>query len=167
MAIMREWLCLEHGEFDGTHPICPGNGCDSAHVSQEFRTPVGIGRNSTKQFDQGLRRTAETYRIDNFKSAKAGETSFAGRAEPGSPQVLWGDDSRKVLGKSFAELSQVAAKPFEMTTRAGKHVKLEHNNGMRDAATNVGITRRRIPTAEFSAHKSEQKSVERAKALVQ
>jgi hypothetical protein len=38
---------------------------------------------------------------------------------------------------------------------------------MRDAATNVGITQRRIPTAEFSAHKSQVKDIERAKALVQ
>lgn len=167
MSVMKEWICLEHGTFERTHAICPSNGCDSKHVSQEFRTPVGIGRNSTKHFDQGLRRTAETYRIDNFKSAKAGDTSFAGRSDPNGPQVLWGDDSRKVLGKSFAELAQVAARPFEMTTRTGAHVRLDKNNGMADAATSVGITSRRIPTAEFSAHKSETKSIERAKALVQ
>jgi hypothetical protein len=164
MAVMREWLCLEHGEFDGTHPICPSYGCDSAHVSQEFRTPVTIGSEFRKRHEQGMRKSAEMYKIDDFKSARPGETSFAGRA-PAGQELLWGDDCKKVLGHNFAELTQVAAKPLIVPKRDGSVARLDRNNGMRDAATEVGITRRRVPAAEFTAHKGEKGAQEAAKAL--
>lgn len=166
MAVMKEWNCLFCGPFEGTHPICPGNGCNSEHVMQEFRTPVGSRSDWTKRTDAGLRKSSEMYGINNFKSAKAGDTSFSGRAPTGSQQVLWGDDSKKVLGKSFAELTQVAQKPFVLQKRDGSTVRLERNNAMREAATESNITRRRLPRAhEVSAHRSEPGSKERAQAL--
>lgn len=156
MAVVKEWACLEHGEFTGTHPICPNFGCESASVVQEFRTPVGIGSEFRKRFDAGIRKSSEMMGIDDFKSAREGETSFAGRADPKTgTKVLWGDESKKVLGKNFAELTAVAQKPLEVTARTGEVLKLERNNGMREAATESGITRRRLPKAhEVSAERS-------------
>ena len=161
---MREWSCLEHGEFDGTHPICPSYGCDSEHVNQEFRTPVGIGTDFRKHFDAGMRKSADMYGASDWKSAKAGDTSFEGRADPTiGTKVLWGDESKKVLGHSFSELTQIAAKPL---TGAGGEVILKHNNGMREAATIAGITRRRLPQAhEVSAHKGDAGAKAQAQAL--
>jgi hypothetical protein len=161
---MREWTCLEHGEFDGTHAICPAFGCDSEHVSQEFRTPIGIGTDFRKRFDQGMRKSADMYGASDWKSAKAGDTSFEGRADPALGQkLLWGDECKKVMGHSFSELAQVASKPL---LGQGGEVILKHNNGMREAATVAGITRRRLPQVhEVSAHKGEPGAKERAQAL--
>jgi hypothetical protein len=165
---MKEWNCLEHGEFVGTHPICPGNRCRSKFVTQEFRTPVGIGTDFRKRFDAGMRKSADMYQIDDFKSAKAGDTSFAGRAAPGSPQVLWGDESKKALGHSFAELTAIAAKPLSVKKRDGEVLTLTRNNAMREAATSIGITQRRLPKAhEVTAAKAEKGSKERAQAVAQ
>jgi hypothetical protein len=166
MAVMKEWCCIEHGEFEGTHPICPGNGCDSRFVTQEFRTPVGITSDYRKRFDAGIRKSADMYKIDDFRSAKAGESSFEGRAPAGAPQVLWGDESKKVLGKSFAELTQVAQKPFIARARDGRELRIDRNNAMREVATDAHITARRVPQAhEVTAARSEKGAKERATAL--
>jgi hypothetical protein len=164
--ILKEWCCIEHGEFEGSHGICPASGCNSKFVKQEFRTPVGIRTDYMKRFDAGIKKSADMYKIDNFKSAKAGETSFAGRAPAGAPQVLWGNESQKVLGKSFAELTQVAAKPFAVKKRDGSEIVLTRNNAMREAATEANITSRRLPQAhEVTAARSEKGAKERATAL--
>lgn len=164
---MKEWVCLEHGEFVGTHGICPGNGCDSAGVTQEFRTPVGIGTAFRKNFDQGMRKSADMYSTSNWKSAQAGDTSFVGRADPAvGTQVLWGDESKKVLGHSFSELTQIAAKPLSIKRRDGSEATLTRNNGMREAATEVGITRRPLPQAhEATGDRKESGSIDRARQL--
>jgi hypothetical protein len=161
---MKEWSCFEHGPFDGTHSICPSYGCDSAHVTQEFRTPIGIGTDFRKRFDAGMRKSADMYQTNNWKSAKAGDTSFEGRADPTLGQkLLWGDESKKVLGRSFSELTQIASKPL---LGAGGEVIMTRNNGMQEAANVAGITRRRIPQAhEVSAHRGDPQAKERATAL--
>lgn len=146
MAVMREWSCLEHGPFEGTHPICPGYGCDSRAVVQEFRTPVTIGSQFRKRHEAGMRKSAEMYQIDNFKSAKPGESSFAGRADPSLGQkLLWGDECKRVMGHSFSELAQVAQKPL---LGRGGEVIMKRNNGMVEAATAAGITKRVLPLAQ-------------------
>jgi hypothetical protein len=166
MAVMREWNCIEHGAFDGTHPICPGNGCASKHVTQEFRTPVGIGTDFKRRFDAGIRKSSEMYQISDFKSAKAGDVSFAGRTAPGGEKLLWGDDCKKVMGRSFAELTQVAQKPLTVKARNGENLTLTKNNGMRDAATAAGITQRRLPQAhEVTAHRAEKGAKEKAVSI--
>jgi hypothetical protein len=103
------------------------------------------------------------YQVSDWKSAKAGETSFAGRADPAvGTKVLWGDESKRVLGHSFSELTQIAAKP--LVGREGQ-VILAKNNGMAEAATAAGITRRRIPRAEEVSVARGDKGEASAKAL--
>jgi len=141
--VLKEWSCFEHGPFDGTHAICPAYGCDSAHVTQEFRTPVAIGSEFRKRHEAGMRKSAEMYQISDFKSAKAGDASFAGRSDPSlGSRVLWGDECKRVIGHSFSELTQVAQKPF---LGRGGEVIMTRNNGMSDAATSAGTTRKPLP----------------------
>jgi hypothetical protein len=33
MGVIRKWLCVTHGPFECSHPICRAMGCDSRHVS--------------------------------------------------------------------------------------------------------------------------------------
>ena len=148
MAIMKEWRCLIHGEFDGTHPICPGPRCASKVVVQEFRTAPGAKSARTKFTDAGLRKSADMYGINNFKSAKPGEVSFAGRSDPALGQkVLWGDECKQVFGQSFSQLTQTAAKPLAVPTRDGRILSITRNNGMVEAAEAAGITRSKLPRA--------------------
>ena len=163
MSVMREWSCLEHGPFEGTHAICPGYGCDSRAVTQEFRTPVTIGSQFRKRHEAGMRKSADMMQISDWKSAKAGDTSFAGRADPAiGTEVLWGDASKKVLGHSFSELTQIAAKPL---TGKGGEVIMSRNNGMQEAANSTGITQRRLPQAHEVTGARGDKGAQAAKAL--
>ena len=150
MAILKEWKCAQHGSFDSTHPICPNFGCDSAHVEREFRTPVSIGSAGTRRTDASLRKSAEMMGINNWKSAREGESSFAGRSQQNDDvgsRVLWGDESRQVLGKSFQELTGLAQQPFVVKKADGSIDTLTRNNALAEAATEMGITRRALPKA--------------------
>ena len=146
MAALKEWVCVEHGEFEASHAICPAFGCASEFVTQEFRTPVSIGTQFKKDFDAGVRKSADMMGTTRLKTAKEGEASFKGRAENGQ-ELLWGDQCKKVMGRSFAELAQVAQLPTTYKKRDGSAIVLTRNNGMREAATEIGVTSRRIPRA--------------------
>ena len=161
----QEWNCLEHGIFDSSHPICPNFGCESKFVTQEFRTAPTIGTSFRKRFDAGIRRSSDLMGGANFRTAKAGEQAFGGQAaKDAGTEVLWGDQSRKVLGRSFRELQAMAAQPLVVPKRDGSGVlRMDRNNGMADAANEVGITRRRLPKAfEVTADPAERAA---AKAL--
>lgn len=41
MAIMKEYCCAAHGDFDATEPVCP-EGCGSGMVERVFRTAPAI-----------------------------------------------------------------------------------------------------------------------------
>jgi hypothetical protein len=166
VSVIKEFECILHGPFEGSHPICPENGCESASVTQVFLTPVTIGSSFRKRFDAGMRKSADMYQIDDWKSAKAGDTSFAGRAPVGQ-ELLWGDGCKKVMGRSFAELTGLAQKPLVVDKRDGSgQLRLDRNNGMREAATEAGITRRRLPKAgEVTAFKGEKGADTKAQAL--
>ena len=158
---MKEWRCAAHGSFDGTHPICPSMGCMSEHVEREFRTPVSISKGKYSRFDAGLRQTADRMGISNWRTARPGETAFAGRGQdaPLGTQVLWGNEVAKcpeMQGRTFAQLSSAAAQPLtEIAARmapekAAKDPYIKSNNGMRAAATTLGLTGRVLPPAEIT-----------------
>jgi hypothetical protein len=166
MAVLREWACLEHGPFEGSHAICPALGCDSRAVSQEFRTPVGIRSGLTKRTDAGIRKSVDMYGLGNVRSAREGEASYGGdKGKELGMEVLWGNDVQKKMGRSFAEMTGVAQRPLIVKKRDGSGtLRLDQNNAMRQAATELGITRRVVPqAAEVSGDKGTRK--EAAKAL--
>jgi len=148
MAVLKEWECIEHGTFEGTHPICPAMGCRSESVERVFLTAPVIKHDKTKRFDLGIRKTADSLQTTNLKSARPGEVSFGGRAEPKSGmQLLWGDETKQALGKSFAEMTQAAHKPLTITRPDGKVITDTRNNGMRAIANETKITQRVLPRA--------------------
>jgi hypothetical protein len=157
MAVLKEWECASHGPFEGSHPVCPELGCDSSSVKQVFLTPPNIGSQALKRFDRGIRRSAEMMGISNFRSARAGEQAYGGdAAKKAGMEMLWGDDVQRILGKSVGELSAAAQAPLTITKGNGERETLTRNNGMADAATELGITKRALPKAgEIISHKGD------------
>lgn len=147
MAIIHDFHCALHGQFEGSHPICPTLGCGSEAVTKVFTKPPGTLSASTRRFDQGIRRSAESMGISNWRSARPGEVS---KPPADGTQVLWGNDVAKAMpGQTFASLSTVAARQAETPfTRPDGSKELLPNNGMRQAATEIGITKRPLPQAE-------------------
>lgn len=176
MAVLKEWRCAIHGDFDSTHPLCPNFGCESEQVERIFKTPVGTRSDATRRFDAGIRKSADMMGISNFKSAKGGDTSFAGRAaeenETIGSRVLWGDEIAKPvnqggLGVPFNQLTMQAQQPLVVNRADGSQVSLTSNNAMAEAATEMGVTARRIPkAAEISVASGDSTSLTtmRAKA---
>jgi len=165
MAVIKEFRCFDHGEFEASHAICPHPGCDSRAVFREFRTAPTIGSRMVRQHHEGLKRSSDMYKISNFRTARAGEAAHGGHSQ-GDMRVLWGDESRKVLGRSFAELTQAAQRPFHMRSHAGNELTLTRNNGMADMATEAGITARRIAKpGELKVAKGEARSEAAAKTV--
>lgn len=164
MGVMREWACLEHGEFEGTHPICPFMGCRSEAVTRVFLTPPSISKGKYKRFEAGLRKSSEMYGISNFKTARNGETAFEGRATTESKdlgmEVLWGTDVEKKMGKSFAQLSTLAHQPLVVGDKVNTR-----NNALAELATEAGLTSRAIPRAGEVIGSKAEKSEAKARTL--
>ena len=135
MTIIKEWKCAQHGSFEGTHPLCPAMGCFSEHVEREFRTPVSVSKGKYARFDRGLRDTADRMNISDFKTAREGETAFAGRAA---------EQINSAHTPLVAPANVAANDPY-----------LTINSGMRAAANTIGITARKTPQAEFTAHRND------------
>ena len=150
MAIMKEWRCAAHGTFEGTHPICPAMGCESADVQRVFLTPVSISKGQYRQHEAGLRRSADVMGITDWKTAREGETGFHGRSVDSAigSKVLWGDEVGKTMGRPMMEQVQAAQQPLALDRPGDPFVTV--NSGMRAAANTVGITQRRLPQAEIT-----------------
>jgi len=133
MGVLKEYVCLLHGEFERDLPICPSFGCDSSLVQQEFRTPPKIGSAATRRFDAGMRQTALAYRLSDLRSCREGECARPPYESQYGCEVLYGEAVARKLGQDFTGLSAAA----QANARLGD---LPANNGMRQAATEAGLT---------------------------
>jgi hypothetical protein len=131
MSVLKEWRCPAHGEFEGSHPICPQQPCLSEGVAQEFRTPPKIGTQMVRRHSLGLQRTADLYGLSDLRTVREGEISKPVYHSPSGAEMLWGDQVRQKLGAPFPLLVDAAQRPVG---------DLKTNRGMADAATIAGIT---------------------------
>ena len=152
LGVIKEWHCIEHGEFERSHPICPALGCRSESVVREFRTAPSIGTRMVKQHEIGIKRSSDLYHINDFRSARASEASYGGNTSG----VLWGDECRKVFGRGFSEMVGMAQAPIV----PGGSKQLNLNSGMRGAMTeSPALAQRARPKpGEMTYSKGEAKS---------
>jgi hypothetical protein len=143
MAIIKEWRCLYHGDFESSHPICPADDCDSEYVDRVFLTAPGIRSKFMTEFDRGIRKSAEGLNLSNFRSAREGESAHGGNLGAG---VLWGSDATRFLGADPV----LAVKPFSAKLPDGR--VWTDPGGMRQAAQEVGITKSVRPKAELTTY---------------
>lgn len=157
LGVIKEWKCLYHGSFEGSHPICPHYGCLSDWVEREFRTAPKIGTGAVRRTDASLRDVTEGLRIHNVGGAKAeGDVSFAGRAaedsdflSKGQTKLLWGDaEVARVMGKQTAQMVAEAARPLDVPGKLASDPYVRVNNGMRSTANTTPIFNRPLPPAE-------------------
>jgi len=143
--ILHDWRCGKHGIFEGSHPICPAMGCDSSDVVKVFLKPPGSRSDATRRFDAGLRENARRYGLPDIRSARAGEAAYGGKTGDG---LLWGDAVNQVVkpGTNFASLAAAAQASNRYRMPDGSITSVP--NGMRLAATEVGVTKRALPRAE-------------------
>lgn len=67
MAVIREWKCAAHGEFENEDGRCP-DGCPKRFVVQEFRTPAAIHDGTTAYTDATLRGLADSVGLTDMSN---------------------------------------------------------------------------------------------------
>lgn len=139
--ILKEWFCSEHGDFEGTHAVCPAMGCESAEVIRVFRTAPAFKSDTTKRTDAGLRKTAEGLGLSNLHSAKEGEHA---RPRGQGDELLWGDKASNFIGRPLTEAHQ--AQSFDIKTPEGQQGRWVDRGGIVELA-NAGITKNVLPVA--------------------
>lgn len=156
MSVIHDYECSVHGVFECTHPICPEIGCEG-EVKLVFLKPPSIGSEGLKRFNAGIKKSVDSMKLGNLRSARAGETAYGNQGSG----MLWGDDVQKVLGVSMDQLRASAAQPLKVTHRDG-HTEQVDKSVMRELA-GEGMTGRRLPQpAELVGHRADR---EKPKAL--
>jgi hypothetical protein len=143
--ILHDWQCAKHGVFESTHAICPHLGCASTDVKMVFLKAPGMISRGTKQFDAGMKQTATQMNLLNFRSAREGETAHGGELAKG---MLWGKEAANFFGGQDALVAasqQGIAESNQYAKAAGVPTIAD---GMRTAATDLGITKNTLPPAE-------------------
>lgn len=135
--IIKEFRCKKHGDFESSHPICPALGCRSQNVERVFLTPPGVKSEFVTRHERGVKKLAQAYGQTDFRTARAGESS---KKQDLGQKLLWGNDVKRSLGMDMSTLTAQAAQPFTVQHKDGTTETVPH--GMRQAATEMGITRR-------------------------
>lgn len=76
MAIMKEWRCAAHGEFEAPTPSCP-QGCSARFVKREIRTAPGLHSDRTKRADWAINALAEDYGYRDIQNSPSRTGSVA------------------------------------------------------------------------------------------
>ena len=72
MAVLKDYLCTEHGVFESREAKCPIKFC-KGELSVVFLKPVGLRSEKTKSNDKNLKQLALEFDMTDIKSTKAGE----------------------------------------------------------------------------------------------
>lgn len=81
MAILKEFRCAAHGEFESTEHACP-QGCPARFVVQEFRTAPHFHNGRTANIDRTLDGLAESVGLTDM-SNRNGSVMNSQRARQG------------------------------------------------------------------------------------
>lgn len=68
MAVLKEYVCAAHGEFDAFEPVCP-SGCAGRFVKREIRTAPGLKSIGTKNADAIQQQLATDFRLGDLSNA--------------------------------------------------------------------------------------------------
>ena len=111
MAILREYRCKAHGEFEAYAPECP-YGCSARFVTVEIRTAPAYHNGRTANTDRNLRGLAEQAGLTDMKNdPKSGESVMDG-VRRGNFAAQWGKTPEgKVSAADFGVQADSQIKP--------------------------------------------------------
>jgi hypothetical protein len=99
MAILKEYICMAHGEFEGFEPACP-HGCSGTMVERQFRTAPGYPQ-TIKGIDQTLDNLAKDFNMTDMRHNSNGSIAGGGNQDF-APR--WGKDGLKGLQQQGHQL---------------------------------------------------------------
>ena len=72
MAVLKEYRCAAHGEFEAFEPVCP-YGCSPKFVKREIRTAPAIRHTGTRNTDNLTQQLANDFQLSDL-STKDGDS---------------------------------------------------------------------------------------------
>lgn len=72
MAVLKDYCCPTHGEFEAWEPKCPMKKCES-DVYVLFKKAPGLKSDKTKATDKNLKGLAKDFDMTDIKSTREGE----------------------------------------------------------------------------------------------
>lgn len=99
MAVLKEYICMAHGPFEGYEPQCP-HGCSGTMVEREFRTPFSYPQ-KMNGIDRTLNNLASDFNMTDMRHNSNG-TVAGGQANPYAPQ--WSSGGLSALQKAGHQL---------------------------------------------------------------
>lgn len=72
MAVLKDYCCPKHGEFESREAQCPMKNCD-ADVYVLFKKAPGLKSDKTKSTDKNLKSLALDFGMTDIKSTREGE----------------------------------------------------------------------------------------------
>lgn len=140
MAVWHDWFCAEHGDFEGSHPICPNYGCESKEVIRVYKKAPGFKSDMTKRTDAGLRGIADSYHLSDLKSGKEGDVT---KPRLQGEQVLWGKEAQDFVRTPLTQAH--VPQTFNVADpKTGAKKEWTDQGGMRNMAA-IGLTERVLP----------------------
>ncbi len=119
MAVMKEWRCMAHGDFDSTEQACP-RGCGAGMVERVFRTPPSIQSQGYRNINASLQDTAAQFglrNMDNFsgEGQRKSDWQTHKRLEEGTNQVFQGQ--RDAIGQFMEGKAKAMRSTFGTVAR--------------------------------------------------
>ena len=72
MAVLKDYCCPKHGEFESREAKCPMKGCET-DVYVLFKKAPSFKSDKTKSTDKNLKQLAIEYDMTDIKSTREGE----------------------------------------------------------------------------------------------
>ena len=107
MAVLKDYCCPKHGEFESMQAQCPMKLCD-ADVYVLFKKAPGLKSDKTKSTDRNLRQLAMDYDMTDIKSTREGEH-----------QTGYMKRKNKLTDKQFAEATEAMQANQQQQARPG------------------------------------------------
>lgn len=110
MAVLKDYCCPKHGEFESREAKCPMKGCET-DVYVLFKKAPSFKSDKTKSTDKNLKQLAMDYDMTDIKSTREGEhrTGYMKR-------------KNKLSDKQFAQATEAMQATQQQGPRPGDQV---------------------------------------------
>lgn len=122
---LYDWQCPIHGDFEGSHAICPEMGCLNEDIIKVYRKAPGIVTARTRRVDRTVRQLASEHGLSDLNN-RHGQAA----ARP-ADSMLWGNQSDTLLPAALRGQGLFSA--AKTPTPLG-----EDTNGLRTAHAGMG-----------------------------
>lgn len=125
MAVMKEWVCMAHGDFDSTDEKCP-QGCEGAGMIQRVhRTVPAIQSAGYRSINRSFESLAVQHRLTDIRTTRTGEAhtrvNYEQRRRTAQSMEMLGhhgENAGQDMGayfKPLAAMGQIGALPGALT----------------------------------------------------